>query len=363
MNLSPDTDKSEKIVARRGSRTLNVSELEAHLAACVRLQNVGVLLGAGASKDLSGKTMEDIRQDLQSESNRSIKWLRAKQFIPEKAEAELDVEKLISALEVARVEWTRAQRAGKLRNLCRARADVLRFVIRAAILREEWWDNPQNLGLDSVALADHRRLLHKLTAARQPGQPSPWVFTLNYGLAVEWAAEAIGLKVTNGFEGLHHRTFSPHNFDLDNRNVLARGEARFGTYSIYLAKLHGSLSWRQTQDHDFEECSTTALWPAVREFLNGDGTDIPVNLIYPEAAKHIETVGFVFGELMRRFTEFLSKPQSCLIVNGYSFADAHVNRVLMTALQNPTLQLVIYAPGACFAERDLNTDECGKWLR
>lgn len=43
--------------------------------------------------------------------------------------------------------------------------------------------------LSCPELATHRRLLQKLTAARQPGQPSPWIFTTNYDLAIEWAAE------------------------------------------------------------------------------------------------------------------------------------------------------------------------------
>lgn len=58
----------------------------------------------------------------------------------------------------------------------------------------------------------------------------------------------------------------------------------------------------------------------------------------------MQTVGYVLGELFRRFSEFLSQPQTSLIVCGYGFGDEHINRLLRSALLNPTLQLVIYLP-------------------
>jgi hypothetical protein len=48
--------------------------------------------------------------------------------------------------------------------------------------------------------------------------------------------------------------------------------------------------------------------------------------------------------IIRRFTEFLSRPNACLIVNGYGFTDDHINRLIVSALQNPTLQLIVYLP-------------------
>ncbi len=35
-------------------------------------------------------------------------------------------------------------------------------------------------------------------------------------------------------------------------------------------------------------------------------------------------MGFALGELVRRFTEFLSRPQTCLITCGFSFSDEHL---------------------------------------
>lgn len=67
-------------------------------------------------------------------------------------------------------------------------------------------------------------------------------------------------------------------------------------------------------------------------------------MIFPGAAKFFQTTGFVYGEVIRRFTEFLSRPNACLITCGYSFSDNHINRLIISALQNPTLQVVTYLP-------------------
>jgi hypothetical protein len=350
------------ICARRGSQWLTTNDLEAHLAAVVRLDNVGVLLGAGASMgSLGGLSMEGVWSHFQATYPSSATWLTNESFVS--AGAAVNVEELTDALEITRLEWTRVDRPQKLRQLKRARADLLRSVVRGALLQQDWWISPSLVDTGGDDLVHHRQLLQKLAAARQPGQPSPWIFTTNYDLAVEWAAETIGLKVTNGFEGLHRRVFSPHNFDLGYRNMLARGEARFGTYNIYLAKLHGSLTWRAGDEGSVEEGSTAFLWPDIRRFLSGAVDDPPGQLVYPSAAKYLQTVGFILGELFRRFTEFLAGPQSCLITCGYSFSDEHLNRILVSALQNPTLQLVIYVPKASRNGDALDLSGCSSWLQ
>ena len=359
-NTAPQTPSP--LCAIRGTQMLNSSELQAHLAAVVRLENIGVLLGAGASlRPLGGMTMEGLWSYFVKTYRPSFSWLTDHQFISSRSD--LDVEVLLDTLEVTRLEWTRTGRFRKLNQLRRARSDLFRSIIHASLLNDQWWQSPALLETDASSLTNHRRLLQKLTAARQPGQPSPWVFTTNYDLAIEWAAETLRLKVTNGFDGLHRRVFESHNFDLGYRNMLARGEARFGTYNIYLAKLHGSLTWRIGEEQTVEEVASRSLWPDIEHFLQGKLDDLPSHMVYPSSAKYIQTVGFLLGELLRRFTEFLARPQSCLIVSGYSFSDGHLNRILTSALQNPTCQLVIYAPTARYVDNKLDLSECSPWLQ
>ena len=79
-------------------------------------------------------------------------------------------------------------------------------------------------------------------------------------------------------------------------------------------------------------------------FASDEPDEWPGLMIFPGATKFVQTTGFVYGEIIRRFTEFLSRPNTCLLVNGYGFADDHINRLIVSALQNPTLQLIIYLP-------------------
>ena len=356
-----DQSATETPCVLRGGQTLSADELQAHLAALVRLENVGVLLGAGASKVLGGQTMDEVWEAFSKAYAGSRKWLEDQMFLTNGER--VNIEELIDAIEISRLECQRTVDSEYLSELEPARADVMRSVIRAAILQHEWWNNPCAIEHEPSKLASHRQLLHKLSAARQPGQPSPWVFTTNYDLAVEWAAESIRLKVINGFDGLHRRIFASHNFDLGYRNILARGEARFGTYGIYLAKLHGSLTWHPDSDDTVTEHSTRYLRTNIRNFLKGITNDIPRCIVNPGASKYMHTVGFVLGELFRRFTEFLAKPQTCLIINGYSFSDKHLNRVLESGLQNPTLQLVVCIPELRCSSDGFDFGNCRPWCK
>jgi hypothetical protein len=75
-------------------------------------------------------------------------------------------------------------------------------------------------------------------------------------------------------------------------------------------------------------------------------------MVFPRAAKYMQTVGYLSGELFRRFSDFLAKPQSCLLAYGYSFGDEHLNRLIRSALLNPTLQIVAFLPELSSASAD-----------
>lgn len=337
-------------IAVRGATKLEDElELRAHLATLLRLENVGLLLGAGASVAAGGKTMAGLWGDFLAASPAEAKWLLEKEFVTARALEDdpnlrdfPNVEELGDALEIAYVEWRRQGHA-ETDQLAAVRAHLARAVVRAALLHSAWWKTPGGAEADAAQLENHRSILQKLVAARQPGQAAPWVFTTNYDLAIEWASESIDLQVVNGFLGVHGRRFSPQSFDLGYRNTQARGEARFGVYNIYLAKLHGSLSWREEAEQVYEVQACLAD-QYIQAFLDDiENTELGL-MAMPRAAKYMRTVGYVLGELFRRFSEFLSRPQAALVGCGYGFGDEHINRLLRSALLNPTLQLVIYFP-------------------
>jgi hypothetical protein len=320
--------------------------LRAHLATLLRLENVGVLLGAGASVGVGGQTVKQLWKSFVEEFDESASWLLHEGFVSEQ-DVDLDhtntpnVEVLADKLAIASAEWLRVD-DDKLPSGTFARENLNRAVVRAALLQEPWWTSPSGVSYDEKLLKNHRTLLQKITASRQPAQAAPWIFTTNYDLAVEWAAESIDMSVINGFIGVHSRRFSPQSFDLGYRNTQARGEARFGAYNVYLAKLHGSLTWEEKQGQYYES-QAVGIWPSIRKFIHSE-TPTFGSLVLPSAAKYVQTVGFVLGELLRRFAEFLARPQTSLFICGYGFGDEHINRLLTSALLNPTLQLVVYLP-------------------
>lgn len=357
------------ITAYRGGKPITDElELQAYLASLLRLENVGLLLGAGASCSAGGQTMRMLWSRFLVGSSDEAGWLLSQgfitddekrlplpplpplgpgvpvvptnPFIPTHVASLPNFEVLLDRLEIAILEWGR-QGSPELVQAHKVRSALFRAVVNAATLKEDWWKSP--LGAD---LADelwaHRSILQKLTAARQPGQPAPWVFTTNYDLAIEWAAESVDLQVINGFLGVHSRRFSPQSFDLGFRNAQAKGEARFGVYNIYLAKLHGSLTWKEV-DYSLYEVPASEAWRDIDDFLTGCTEELSY-LVLPRAAKYLQTVGYVMGEMLRRFAEFMARPQTALIINGYGFGDEHINRLIRSALLNPTLQVVVYLP-------------------
>ncbi len=329
----------------RGSKYLHEDELEAHLASLIRLENVGVFLGAGASRCAGGQTMEEVWKAFCKEFPLNHQWLVRQNFVNSE-DANINIEKLLDDIEIAEREWKRQNLEEKLDVLSIQKACIYRSIIKAAILEPQWWQEPHLVTLENEKLKSHRMLLQALCGSRQVGQPSPWIFTTNYDLAVEWSAETLGLKVINGFDGLHNRLFSPHVFDLGYSNLSAKGEARFGTYGIFLAKLHGSLAWKMVDD-EYTEYPASTLWREIKPFLdNNEKIELPI--VFPSAAKYFQTVGFVVGELLRKFTEFLSRSQTTLIISGYSFSDAHLNLIIRRALLNPTLQIVVFLPEVDF---------------
>lgn len=339
------------IVCLRGDTALDEQDLRAHLAAMLRLENTAVLLGAGASVAAGGMTIMQLWSDfIRDHADTATRFANDGFIAQEDAvlanfqgnnpRALPNIEILLDQLEMAQIDWHRRKPASRnLKTLKNDIALLLKCVVKAAILVEDAWAKPPAFD----RLPYHVKLLQRLIGARQPGQPSPWVFTTNYDLAVEWAAESVGIHTHTGFVGIHNRTFSPQSFDLGYRNINAKGEARFGCNDVYLAKLHGSLTWQCT-DGEYRELAAPEAWPKLKNIVDGVEAVDESLMVFPRAAKYLQTVGFLSGELFRRFSDFLARPQSCIILAGYSFGDDHINRLLRSALLNPTLQVIAFLP-------------------
>lgn len=346
------TDRNSP-VAWRGGQSLSANDLRGHLAALLNLTNVGVLLGAGASVPAGGQTMAGVSAALQRAFEDRIGGELGELELVNGQPMPDNVEEAWGRLRL----WLSVARFGDLleADLVKMVKHVLRIyesvLLDASLLPAVGLREPAAEGAGAgpggePTLEHHRRLLRKLVLSREPGQPAPWVFSLNYDLAIEWAAEQEGLSLINGFDGLHVRRFQPRIFDTGLYNTLARGEARFGNTYLYLAKLHGSLSWFEEGGDIVEHAWPVALRAlrAWQEQPEADRGAVPSVIIPPSAAKYDATVGFVHGELFRRFAEFVTRPSTMLLCNGFGFADDHVVRLILGGLQNPTFHVVVCHP-------------------
>lgn len=336
-------------VGIRGTTQLTEEELEAHLALALRTENVGVLLGSGTSVSAGGPTIRSLWQQLADERPDTRNWLVSEGFAEEPSEDRPpNIEEAIDRLSIAEQDLCRRglKDSEDLKELRKHRSAIYRMLLKACLLNEKFWSGEIDPATDQ-GLTAHRTFLARLISTRSPGQDAPWIFSTNYDLAVEWAAENLSLEVINGFGGLHDRRFSSSRFDLGFRNVQASGLARLGSYHLYLVKLHGSLTWLRVEPDLVREVSAAHAWREI-EAMETDGAEgdrlSDLVLILPNTQKYLATAGYIHGELIRRFTEFLGRPQTTLLVAGYSFNDEHLNRVVRSALNNPTLHLVIFLP-------------------
>lgn len=336
--------------ALRGSTVLSEIDLRGHLASLFQLPNVGVLLGAGASKSAGCKTLSELTESFECRERNDTELGTACETLREKGINLSNIETAWSVLSLV----DELSRSAEGLATCKEHAERCRKTLLAVLLEGAIID-PQVATVDT-----HRKLLQKLILSRQPGQPAPWVFTSNYDLAVELAAEREGITVINGFSGLHTRTFNPSVFDLGWYSTAARGEARFGNTYCYLGKLHGSISWMNRCGH-VTEVPWSEVQNSVSEFIEDpvDARQPDCLLCPPSTAKYVDTIGFVQGEMFRRFAEFVERPNTALLVCGYSFNDRHLDRLITGGLRNPTFHLVVSLYGHRIENSRLNPPPVG----
>lgn len=105
---------------------------------------------------------------------------------------------------------------------------------------------------------------------------------------------------------------------------------------VYLYKLHGSISWIESDDNSFFNIKEIDVEP----------TQAPPEkniLIYPTPLKQNKSLGSPYADLIREFQNKLLLQHGVLIVIGYSFSDEHINNAIYAALaSNSSLSVIIF---------------------
>ncbi|QQE77280.1 SIR2 family protein [Alicyclobacillus sp. SO9] len=148
-------------------------------------------------------------------------------------------------------------------------------------------------------------------------------FILNYDTLIEDALALEGIAFSDGFVGGATAWWDPtplngEEFDLVGRRGL---EAR-------VLKLHGSIDWVKTQEHDFPMRLRNTL---PHDEIIGSGESV---VIYPASAKYREAQYDPFSRMMISFRHSLSSQMDqVLAILGYSFGDAHINADIIDAIK------------------------------
>jgi hypothetical protein len=140
------------------------------------------------------------------------------------------------------------------------------------------------------------------------------IFTTNYDFLFEMGLEHKNIPYYDGFVG----GFEPF-FD-----ALSVENPKFSPHCTKLWKIHGSLNWA------FDKSREKVLR---KDPVNIDDKDI---LVYPSILKYSEAKKFPYISLTDRLSNFLKQDDTVLFVCGYSFGDAHINEVILSALKTNT---------------------------
>lgn len=188
----------------------------------------------------------------------------------------------------------------------------------------------------------HKQFLEKLLQRKQTN-PRVKVFTLNYDLLFEYAANEVNAIVIDGFSFTMPRTFSGRYFDYDivqREGSKLQEEDNFIQRVFHLHKLHGSVNWKRNDD---------------KKVVIADNPHNPL-MVYPREAKYEDSYEQPYFEMMARFQRNLRlNNDTILICIGYSFNDKHINAAIEEALnQNPGFRLAVIDPNF-FSDRASET--------
>lgn len=231
---------------------------------------------------------------------------------------------------------------------------------------------------------DLLRVLHSILQERQSSLLSKQlsIFTPNVDVSLDLAFEGLGFPYSDGFAGKIQPRFDFANFGLLNfrQSPFLDHISEIPTFNLH--RLHGSVSWivpDRTSEHPFEfdrslrqitsvgealDAARTSLCPIanrnaldsaallasseelvltdeIAEFSERYGQ---IAIVNPTKAKFgITVLNDFYYEQIRLFANTLEKPNSVLLVHGFSFRDEHLRRLILRAARtNPTLRVVVF---------------------
>lgn len=177
-------------------------------------------------------------------------------------------------------------------------------------------------------LSIHETFLRKV-ARRSTRQPRLKLFTTNYDLCFEAAANRIHFVVVDGFSHTNPQEFDGSYFGYDFvRREQDRESPDYIPNVFHLYKLHGSVDWELHE----------------RLIRRSAAPPRPL-IIYPRHSKFELSYDQPFLEMMSRFQLGLRQPNTGLLVVGFGFNDFHIAQPILSAVRsNVGLRCLIVDP-------------------
>lgn len=151
------------------------------------------------------------------------------------------------------------------------------------------------------------------------------IFTTNYDLFIEKSLDELmkyeSFVFNDGSNGYFNRILDSANY---NKSVAYRGlndNYLNELPTLSLIKPHGSMNWERDQEGNILIRQSVVENPVVVKPTGIEGQETFLN-------NH-------FHDMLRVFQLELDKPQSILIVIGFSFQDKHIAKMLNRSLKNP----------------------------
>ena len=363
-------------VIRSGAHTPNLSgadpkpddhkdHVEPWLSALLQAEHLNLLIGSGLTTALAmeagAPTVDMAVKDLQQTYASAVRIAAAKSAArlgrgdPNIEDQIRAIRELIGGLQIL-AELEASGDGGAIPDGVSAKLDEWEGALNDTlvsflkqILDTERGINQALTDVDDRKKADSvRRLLGGFLlpfASRTASRERLHIFTTNYDRVVEHGCDLLGLRVIDRFLGNLSPVFrsSRLGVDLHYNPPGIRGEPRYLEGVVRLTKLHGSLDWRaRTGPSGRAEVQRCAL-PFGAAEGHPEVSDCPGGrvLVYPNAAKDVETLEYPYADLFRDFAAATCRPNSVVVTYGYGFGDDHVNRVLSDMLTIPSTHLVI----------------------
>lgn len=206
--------------------------------------------------------------------------------------------------------------------------------------KDEILNAHKNLNDDIEAVKEYHKFLEMLSRilyrrSNANIRKKANVFTTNYDLFIEQAANNINVILNDGFKrNVNLKNlfkFSTNTFFNTTYNNGQLYNYEFEIPTINLFKLHGSVSWK------LERLENDDI------IIFSDKYDSNFVGIMPSDDKFEQTVTkHITYDLLRIYANEIEKENTLLISLGFSFEDEHILDITRRGLKNSTLNLIIF---------------------